>query len=437
MGPKTFEQGIHPEYNKELTQDEALKEAIVPDEVVIPMQQHIGAPAEPIVKVGDRINLGQKIGQATGFVSANIHASVSGEVVAIEEVNGSLAIKIKNDGEDRMAEDLKSHGKLGDLEGEEIREIIKEAGIVGLGGATFPAHVKVSIPDDKNVDAVILNGAECEPYLTVDHRTMLEAAQKVLFGLKALMKACDAKEGYIGIEINKPDAIEKMEKVIEAEDNINVVPLEVKYPQGGEKQLIKAVLDQEVPSGGLPLDVGVVVNNIGTAVAVADAIQMGMPLIKRGVTITGAVNQPSNLIFRVGTPIERLISQCGGFKGKPGKVILGGPMMGKAQSDLNIAATKGTSGILVLSNDEVNQVYKEAGPCIRCARCVDACPAKLVPTSLVNLTKEDMILELKDYNILDCIECGSCVYDCPANINLLQWIKLGKEKLQAELRKDN
>lgn len=431
---RTFEQGIHPRYNKELTAGKAFKLASQPEEVIIPLQQHIGAPAKPLVKKGDIVNLGQKIGQATGFVSADIHASVSGEVLAVEKVNGSLSVKIKNDFEDRQDESIKAKGDLKDLSAEELKDIVKEAGIVGMGGATFPTHVKVSIPEGKNVDKVILNGAECEPYLTVDHRTMVEQAEKVIYGLQALMKMVDAKEGYIGVEVNKPDAIKSMQQAIKAEDKISVVPLEVKYPQGGEKQLIKAILDQEVPSGGLPLDVGVVVNNIGTAVAITDAIQVGMPLVERTVTVTGAVKNPQNLIFRIGTPLSQLIEESGGFIGTPGKVILGGPMMGQAQSNLDRPATKGTSGILVLSKDELG-AYPEAGPCIRCARCVDACPVKLLPTALVNLTKADMNLKLQDYHVLDCIECGSCTYVCPANIEILQWVKLGKENLQAELRK--
>ena len=431
---RTFEQGIHPKYNKELTAGKAFKFASQPEQVIIPLQQHIGAPAKPLVKKGDIVNLGQKIGQATGFVSADIHASVSGEVLAVKQVNGSLAVQIKNDFEDRKDESIKARGDLIDLSAEELKEIVKEAGIVGLGGATFPTHVKVSIPAGKKVAKVILNGAECEPYLTVDHRTMVEQADKVIYGLKALMKMVNAKDGYIGIEVNKPDAIESIQQAIKAEDNISVVPLEVKYPQGGEKQLIKAILDQEVPSGGLPLDVGVVVNNIGTAVAITDAIKAGMPLIERTVTVTGAVKNPQNLIFRIGTPLSQLIEESGGFVGIPDKVILGGPMMGQAQSDLELPATKGTSGVLVLNKEEVG-TYPKTGPCIRCARCVDSCPAKLVPTALVNLTKAEMNLELQDYHVLDCIECGSCTYVCPANIEILQWIKLGKENLKAELRK--
>ena len=433
MEAKTFQHGIHPQYNKEITNHKPLKRAEDPEQVLIPIQQHIGAPAKVIVEVGDQIAKGQKIAEAGGFVSANIHSSVSGTITAIEKENDQLVVKIKNDGSSDMESNLKAHSSLAEVSPSEIRDIIMEAGIVGLGGATFPSHVKVSIPDDKNVDTVMLNGAECEPYLTVDHRMMLEDAEKVLFGLEALMKASDAKQGYIGIEVNKPDAIEKMKEVTSNQSNIEVVPLEVKYPQGGEKQLIEAVLEKEVPSGGLPLDIGVVVNNIGTALAITEAIKEGKSLFERAVTITGAVNNPQNLIVKVGTPVKEVIEQCGGFKGKPGKVILGGPMTGKAQNRLDNPITKGTSGILVLSEKETKD-YSDAGPCIRCANCVDVCPVNLVPTRLVDLIKEDMIEEAEENNLLDCIECGSCSYVCPSNIELVQRIKLGKEKLRAKKR---
>ncbi|AGB41910.1 electron transport complex, RnfABCDGE type, C subunit [Halobacteroides halobius DSM 5150] len=433
MEVKSFDQGIHPRYNKALTKDKALIKAKVPDEVVIPLQQHIGAPAKLLVEEGDLVKVGEKIGESAGFVSANIHASVSGEVIAIENSDSRVEVRIKNDGQDNWAKEAKQNRRLEDLTANELRSIIQEAGMVGLGGATFPSHVKVSIPDDKEVDTVILNGAECEPYLTVDHRLMLEEAKKIVTGLKALMKMTEAKKGYIGVEDNKLDAIKKLQDVTKGNSQLKVVPLETKYPQGGEKQLIDAILGKEVPSGGLPLDIGVVVNNTGTAAAMAEAITEGKPLIQRAVTITGAVKQPQNLLVRIGTPVESLIDQCGGFKGNPGKVILGGPMTGKAQSELDVPVTKGTSGVLVLSEKEVNH-YPDASPCIRCARCVDACPAKLIPTNIVKLVKEDMISEADDYNISDCIQCGSCTYVCPANIEMVQWIKLGIAKLQAKKR---
>ncbi len=435
MEAKTFDQGIHPEYNKELTKDKSLVQAPVPEEVKIPLQQHIGGPAKPVVEPGDEVDVGEKIGEATGFVSANIHASVSGTVIGIDEEAGDTVVKIKNDGEDRWADSAVSQGTVAELDGEELRDIIQEAGIVGLGGATFPSHVKVSIPDDTNIDTVMLNGAECEPYLTIDHRLMAETetAKKVLTGLQVLMKITEAEQGYIGIEDNKPDAIAKMKELAADFAAVEIVPLETKYPQGGEKQLIDAVLGREVPSGGLPLDVGVVVNNTGTSLAIAEAIEEGKPLIERAVTVTGAVKEPKNFIVRVGTPVEELITACGGFTDTPGKVVLGGPMTGKAQSRLDVPVTKGTSGVLVLTKADVEQ-YPEASSCIRCARCVDACPIKLMPTKLVKLAKNDAVEALDDYNALDCIECGSCSYVCPANIEMVQWIKLGKAKVEAEKR---
>ncbi|MBM7623069.1 electron transport complex subunit RsxC [Sporohalobacter salinus] len=440
MEAKTFEQGIHPCYNKEATASKNLKNAQLPEEVVIPLQQHIGAPCEPLVEVGDKVKVGQKIGDDNGFVSAPVHASISGEVTDISPVitaDGSenLAVTIASDGQDTLHESVEPKGNLSDLSSQELRDIVREAGIVGLGGATFPSHVKVSIPEDKNVDTVILNGAECEPYLTVDHRTMVEMPDEVIYGLKAIMRMSDAKQGYIGIEVNKPDAIKEMKKAVKDESNIDVISLEVKYPQGAERQLIDACLGREVPSGGLPLDVGVVVNNVGTAVAITDAIKNGMPLVQRTVTVTGSgIQNPQNLVFRLGTRIEDLIEQCGGLEGEIGKIIMGGPMMGAAQHSTNIPATKGTSGILAFQEDEVDEF--ESSNCIRCARCVDVCPAFLMPVTLSKLAQADKVIKLDDYNVMDCIECGSCSYICPANIPLLHWIRLGKDKLAAEQRKD-
>jgi len=441
MQAKTFKQGIHPCYNKEATASKSLKKVQTPDEVVIPLQQHIGAPCEALVEVGDKVQVGQKIGDSESFVSAPVHASVSGEVTAVGPVmtsdgSDTLAVTIASDGQNTLHESVKPKGDVESLSPDELRNIVREAGIVGLGGATFPTHVKVSVPKDKNVDTVILNGAECEPYLTVDHRMMVEAPDEVAYGLKAIMKMTGANRGYIGIELNKPDAIEEMEKAVSDEANVSVVPLEVKYPQGAEKQLIKACLDREVPSGGLPLDVGVVVNNIGTAFAITDAIKNGMPLVQRTVTVTGsAVKSPQNLIFCLGTKLEELIEQCGGTQGNVGKVILGGPMMGIAQHSTDVPATKATSGILVFQEDEVEEF--EPKHCIRCARCVDVCPAFLLPVTLSKVAQADMITKLDDYNVFDCIECGSCSYVCPAKIPLLHWIRLGKAILTAQQRKSD
>ena len=438
MNVKTFKQGIHPNYNKELTADKALKKAKDPAQVVIPLHQNIGAPCKPLVQVGDQVKVGQKIGESESFVSAPIHSSVSGTVKAVKEVElgtggKTLSVVIESDGKDEVDESVKPKGDLSSLSGQEIINIVKEAGIVGMGGAMFPAHVKLNIPEGKTVDTVLLNGAECEPYLTVDDRIMVEQPEEVVFGLKALMKAVDVDKGAIGIEDNTPEAIEALRKATANEPNIEIVPLETKYPQGGEKMLITAVTGREVPSGGLPADAGCVVNNVTTAVALAKAIKEGRPLIDRSITITGrGIKEPQNVIAKVGTSVAELIEQAGGYKGKVGKVILGGPMMGKAVHHIDTPITKGTSGILVIPADEVHDY--DPDPCIRCARCVDVCPTFLMPVSLSNYSRKEMYEELEDYNVLDCIECGSCSFTCPAKRPLLHYIRLGKAEVMARRR---
>ncbi|MDI3548814.1 MAG: H+/Na+-translocating ferredoxin:NAD+ oxidoreductase subunit [Halanaerobiales bacterium] len=439
MSVLTFKQGIHPEYNKELTRDIPFRKAKRPARVTIPLQQHIGAPCQPLVKKGDHVDLGQKIGDSDSFVSAPVHASVSGVVKEIKKVptpvgKESLAIVIEADEEDTLAEGIAPKGNLEDLSPEEIRKIIREAGIVGMGGAMFPTHVKLSVPEEKEAEYFILNGAECEPYLTVDHRMMISRPEDIVFGLKVLMKAIGVEKGFIGIEDNKPEAISSMQEAVAGEEGIEVKVLETKYPQGGEKMLIKAILGREVPLGGLPIDVGVVVNNVTTAVAVADAIKKGMPLIERTITITGrGIKEPANLICRFGTAINDLIREAGGFAGKPGKVILGGPMTGFAQPTTDLPVVKGTSGILVLPRKEVEEF--DPLPCIKCARCVDSCPQFLMPVQLANFTEHQMYDKLERYNVLNCIECGSCSYICPAKRPLMHYIKLGKAEIIARKRK--
>ncbi len=433
MKVKGIKKGIHPEYHKELTNDKAIKNFGQPKEVIIPLCQHIGSPAERIVEVGDRVKIGQKIAEKSGFISANIHASISGEVVEITEIDGVEAVRIKNDNSGESNDELKTNQTLNELSAKKMREMVTEAGIVGLGGATFPTHVKMTPCEDREMKTLIINGSECEPYLSIDHRIMLERSEDIIYGLKAMMKMTDVKQAYIGIEVNKQDAIEQMKEVI-TEENIEVVPLKVKYPQGGEKQMIEAILDKEVPSGGIPLDIGVVVNNVGTALATAELIKEGSPLYQRGVTVTGAVKEPGNYMVPIGTSIKELIKKCGGFSEEPGKIIEGGPMTGQALKTLDTPIKKGSSGVLVLAKDEVDD-YK-ASNCIRCAKCVDHCPINLMPTTLSQLSEFDKLEGLVDYDVMDCIECGCCSYVCPAKIELLDWIKLGKKKVEAAKIKD-
>ena len=355
----TFNGGIHPPYRKEYTEKKALERAKSPKVVYIPLQQHIGASATPIVKVGDEVKLGQKIGEKQGFVSSNVHSSVSGKVIGIEEHElpggRGLCIVVENDFKEELHESVKPKGNLENLSKEDIISIITEAGIVGMGGAAFPTHIKTSPPSDKQIDAVILNGAECEPYLTADHRLMLENPEDVVFGLKILMKSLNVSKGYIGIEVNKLDALESIKKEAQKYSDIQVIPLKVKYPQGAEKQLIYACTGKEVPSGGLPMDVGVVVNNVATAAQIAQTIKTGMPLVERITTVTGScIKEPKNLIVKVGTLVFEVIQQCGGIKEDKnlGKVVIGGPMTGIAQYTMDIPVNKGESGILLLDEKE-------------------------------------------------------------------------------------
>ncbi|SJZ39270.1 electron transport complex protein RnfC [Garciella nitratireducens DSM 15102] len=435
----TFHGGIHPSYFKDYTKDKVIKKAAPPKTVVIPMQQHIGAPCEPLVKKGDEVKLGQKIGDSKGFVSAPIHASVSGKVVAVEprfHNSGKkvLSVVIESDGLDTLHESIKSPGKLKDLSSEKIKTLIRESGIVGLGGATFPTQVKLSPPPEKKIEAVILNGAECEPYLTADHRLMVERPEEIVFGLKVILKALNVEKGYIGIEDNKPDAIEAIKKVVENDSNIVIYKLHTKYPQGAEKQLIKAITGKEVPSGGLPADVGVVVQNVGTAAAIGNTIKTGIPLIERVVTITGSgIKEPQNLLVRLGVPIKDIIEQCGGFSENPGKIIMGGPMMGVAQFTTEIPVVKGTSGILVLNKEDSK--LPEPFNCIRCGKCVEVCPMNLMPLYISSYTLHEMYDKAEEFHAMDCIECGSCSYICPSRRPLVESIRLAKEEIKSQKSK--
>ncbi len=435
MGSTVFKGGVHPDYHKDLTAELAVSLMKAPSTVVIPLQQHIGAPCEPIegIEEGARVKMGQKIADSSGFVSAPIHASVSGTVKKIGQYNHPLgrpvtAITIESDGLDEWDESVKAAGDVESLSAEDLRKIIREAGIVGLGGATFPAHVKLSPPPEKKIDYVIINGAECEPYLTADHRVMLEKPGDIVYGLKVMIKALGAEKGVIGIEDNKPDAIKALEEAVADEENITVAKLHTKYPQGAEKMLIQVTTGRKVPSGGLPLEVGVVNHNVGTAVAITQAIREGKPLIERVVTVTGAgVNQPANLLVRVGTLVSEVLEACGGLREETRKLIAGGPMMGLAQPSADIPVIKGTSGILALTDLDVS--ITESSPCIRCAKCVDSCPVQLLPTSIAQAAEHGLFKQAEKLHAMDCFECGCCSYVCPSKIPLTQWIRIAKAEI--------
>ncbi|AST58457.1 electron transporter [Thermoanaerobacterium thermosaccharolyticum] len=435
----TFFGGIHPRSYKELSNKYPIEEYLPKSQVIIPLQQHIGAPCIPLIKVNDYVKVGQKIGEANGFVSAPVHSSVSGKVVAIEDrpsPSGKLvkSIVIESDGEFNYDDNITPNEDINNMKPEEIRQIVREAGIVGMGGATFPTMVKLNPPSDKKIDIVILNGAECEPYLTADHRLMLEKPVDIVHGLLAIMKALGASKGYVGVEDNKKDAIKEMKKSCKEFGDIEVAVLKTKYPQGSEKHIIKAITGREIPSGKLPADIGVVVDNVGTAFAIAEAIKFGKPLIERVVTVTGeGIMTPKNLRVKIGTPFRELIEYCGGFKGTPGKVISGGPMMGIAQYSIDVPVIKGTSGILVLPEDRI--ALKDPKPCIKCARCVDACPMNLLPLFISAYSLKNDFNKCKEYHALDCIECGSCSYVCPSKRPLVESIRLAKREILRKRRK--
>lgn len=435
----TFKRGIHPDGHKELTKDLKVEEIKAPEILYIPVSQNIGAPCTPLVKAGDTVFKGQKIGDNdTTPVSAPIHSSVSGKVKAVQMWQHATGAKvncivIENDFQETLDPSIAPKGDLENLTSEDIMAIIREAGIVGMGGATFPTAAKIKFGLGA-IDTVIINGAECEPYLTCDYRAMMETPEKIIFGLKAVMKALNVTKGVVGVEDNKMDAVELLKKAAEGEANIEIRALKTKYPQGGEKQLIYAVTGREVPSGKLPAEVGCAVFNLGTCCAVADAIQTGMPCIERNVTVTGLVKQPKNLRVKMGTTFDYLINECcGGLADGADKVLSGGPMMGVAQHSLDVPVTKGTSGITVLSNAECN--YVDEPTCIRCGKCVEVCPMGLQPLYMNLFGSHDRLEEADKYNVLDCIECGACAYTCPAKIHLVQQFRVTKQKVQ-QMRKE-
>lgn len=440
MGLLTFSRGgIHPPENK-FSAGKKIEVAGLPDMVTIPVSQHLGVPAKVLVKKGDFVFTGQLIAEADGFISSNVHSSVSGIVQKVDLLPDSsgyrkMAVQIKVE-EDKWVDWIdRSDDTIidFDLSSQDIRDKILKAGVVGLGGATFPSHVKLTTPQGKKAEYLVVNGVECEPYLTADHALMIEKPMELLVGIHIMMKGLDVKKVIIGIENNKPDAIKNMEKVTDDYENIKVQPLKVQYPQGGEKQLIQAVLKREVPSGGLPIDVGVVAFNIGTIYAAYQAVQKNRPLIDRVVTVTGkSVKNPSNLLTRIGTPVSFLLNKAGGLPEDTAKVVNGGPMMGKALANLDVPIVKGSSGILLIRKQEASRPEVQA--CIRCTKCVSVCPMGLEPYLLMTQTEKGMYENLEADKVLDCIECGSCAYTCPSARPLLDYIRLGKGEVGKIIR---
>ena len=437
---KTFSiGGVHPHENK-LSAHQPIVQAEIPAKAVILLGQHIGAPAKPIVAKGDVVKVGTKIAEPGGFVSAAIHSSVSGKVAKIDTVvdasgyaKPAIFIDVEGDEWEESIDRTETLVKECNLTAEEIVKKIADAGIVGLGGACFPTQVKLCPPPAFKAECVIINAVECEPYLTADHQLMLEHAEEIMVGVSILMKAVKVNKAFIGIENNKPDAIQLMTKVASGYAGIEVVPLKVQYPQGGEKQLIDAVINRQVAAGALPISTGAVVQNVGTAFAVYQAVQKNKPLFERVITVTGkSLSHPSNFLARIGTPMKQLIDACGGLPEDTGKVIGGGPMMGKALVSAEVPVTKGSSGVLLLTKEE--SVRKPMQDCIRCAKCVNVCPMGLNPAFLMKFTIYKDWEKAEGGYIQDCIECGSCSYTCPAHRPLLDQIRLGKGKVMGIIR---
>lgn len=432
--------GIHPKENK-LSAGVKIVPAPLPKEVIIPLGMHIGAPATACVAKGDEVKVGTLIAKSSGFVSANIYSSVAGKVTKIDSVFDASgykkpAIIISVAEEDVWEESIDRSPELVRecaLDAKAIIDKINEAGIVGLGGATFPTHVKLSPPPGSKAEVLIINAVECEPYLTSDHQLMLEHGEEILVGCTILMKALSVDKCIIGIENNKPDAIKHLSGLCAQYKGIEVMPLKVQYPQGGEKQLIDAVLSKQVKSGALPISTGAVVQNVGTIYAVYEAIQKNKPLIERVVTVTGkSLDKPANYLARIGTPLKTLIEASGGIPENTGKIIGGGPMMGKALLSADLPVTKGTSGILLISQEE--SVRKPMRACIRCAKCVNVCPMGLNPTFLMVDTQQQDWERAERGHIVDCIECGSCSFTCPSNRPLLDFIRMGKQQVMGIIR---
>lgn len=436
MRVKTFPHGIHPPEYKEPTAEKKLEILPPPEKVFIPLHQHFGNPAEPLIKKGDEVLVGQKIGEATSLFSACVHASVSGKVLSVDGHNHPLGkpvltVAIANDGENRSHPSLSRVEDPFILSPDQIRQKVKEAGIVGLGGAAFPTAVKITPPKDKPIDTIIINGCECEPILTADFRLMMEFPDDILHGAELIRIATGAERILVAIEDNKRKAFDLFQEKA-SQYSVTVFLVKTKYPQGAEKNLIYALLGREVPKGGLPFDVGVVVQNVGTAKAVWDAVKDGKPLYERALTVSGpGIKEPKNLTAKIGTSFKDVIDFCGGLEEGVNTVIMGGPMMGLSQWSLDVPIIKGTSGILAWTEPKPATEFA----CIRCGRCIDHCPMGLVPTQLMKYVKYSQIPEAENWGVLDCVECGSCQYSCPAKIPLVHWIRQGKNQVMSLKRK--
>jgi len=430
----TFRHGVHPPDSKSLTEHIPVRRMPFPKRLALPLRQHAGKPAKALVKKGDHVERGDMIAEADGFVSVPIHASAAGTVVDIDwwpHQDGSMAETIVID-VDEFSAQVPRPRIIPDWAGltpDQVRQEVQNAGVVGLGGAAFPTHVKLAPPKDTPIDWLLVNGAECEPYLTTDHRTMVEYPERVHFGIRIMMQTLGVKRAVIGVEMNKPDAIEALERTKPDDIDVSIQPLIVKYPQGAEKMLIQVVTGKEVPSGKLPMHVGAVVQNVGSIATIAEIFDTGLPLIERIVTVTGpGVVKPSNLIVPVGTLLADVLDFCGGITDDAAEIVFGGPMMGSSQPDMQTPLIKGTTGIVVLTENEVKP--KQTYPCIKCGHCLDSCPVFLNPSQLGILAQAGRYEEMVDMHLMDCMLCGSCSYVCPSNIPLSQMFALGKSALR-------